>query len=134
VSVEDGLAIREVLARYCHTVDGADVDAWLDVFTADARWSADGFELNGRDEFREWFVGFRRQVPHDAQVHLTLNERVYVDGDEADAVSTFVTARAFEGLPGINSAGLYTDRLVRCEDGAWRIRTRTSKGSFRRTA
>lgn len=132
--VADELAIREVLARYCHTIDADDADAWVDCFTEDARWTAEGFELNGREEFRAWFATFREQVPLDTQVHLTLNERITVDGDEADSVSTYLTARAFDGTPGVNSTGLYTDRVVRCDDGAWRIKHRTSKGSFRRTA
>ena len=135
--VEDTLAVQEVLARCCHTIDGADVDAWVDCYSEDGRWisepSAGGpsFVLEGRDALAAWFAEFREKVPLDTQTHLGLNARVTIDGDGARALSTFVTVRLLNGEPVVFANGLYHDRLVRCDDGVWRIAERTSRASFR---
>jgi uncharacterized protein (TIGR02246 family) len=132
--VEDTLAVRDVLSRYCHTIDADDGGAWLDCFTEDARWISEGsvaFVLDGRSELAAWFADFRAKVPIDTQAHLTLNERVSVTGDSAEATSTFMLVRLVDAEPLIMSSGLYLDRLVR-DDGAWRIAERTSRASFRR--
>jgi uncharacterized protein (TIGR02246 family) len=133
--VEATLAVRDVLSRYCHTIDADDADAWLDCFTEDARWISEGsvsFLLDGRSELAAWFADFREKVPIDTQVHLTLNERVSVTGVVAEATSTFMLVRSVGTEPVIMSSGLYHDRVVRCDDGAWRIAERRSRASFRR--
>jgi uncharacterized protein (TIGR02246 family) len=137
--VEAQLAVRETLARYCHTIDADDADAWLDCFTEDACWTSEGsaggpsFVLDGRAALAAWFAEFRARTPIDTQAHLVLNERVSIDGDHADATSTFAVVRSLAGEPAIVSLGLYRDRLARCDDGVWRIETRTSRASLRRT-
>jgi 3-phenylpropionate/cinnamic acid dioxygenase small subunit len=54
VAVETDLAVRRVLARYCHLVDDGDFDPAADMFTEDGRFNALGTDLQGRPAIREW--------------------------------------------------------------------------------
>lgn len=38
--LEDQFAIMQVIARYSHTFDARDIDAWVDLFTGDGIWEA----------------------------------------------------------------------------------------------
>lgn len=55
VSVETDLAVRWLLARYCHLIDDRDFDAAAALFADDARFRVLEEELNGRDAIRKWF-------------------------------------------------------------------------------
>lgn len=54
VSVETDLAIRRLVARYCHLVDDRDFDAVPALFTHDARFRIVDEDLKGTDEIRAW--------------------------------------------------------------------------------
>lgn len=54
VAVETDLAIRRLLARYCHLVDDRDFDALVLLFSEDARFNVLGTDLQGRAAIREW--------------------------------------------------------------------------------
>jgi ketosteroid isomerase-like protein len=49
---------------------------------------------------------------------------VHVNGDEATAESYFARLNDSPEGPVVRSFGRYMDVLVRCQDGAWRIRHR----------
>jgi hypothetical protein len=46
----DKLAIEELCARYCHTIDNQDSAGWADCFTADGVFEFDGWAIreNGK--------------------------------------------------------------------------------------
>jgi 3-phenylpropionate/cinnamic acid dioxygenase small subunit len=54
VAVETDLAVRRILARYCHLVDDRDFDPLVELFTEDARFNVLGTDLHGRKAIREW--------------------------------------------------------------------------------
>jgi hypothetical protein len=59
--------------------------------------------------------------------HTLLSPRITVDGDEATAFSYYSTLNDNEDFgPRMISMGTYTDRLVRCPDGRWRIKERVT--------
>jgi ketosteroid isomerase-like protein len=55
VAPETDLAVRWLLARYCHLVDDRDFDAAAMLFTDDARFRILDHDLSGRKAIREWF-------------------------------------------------------------------------------
>jgi ketosteroid isomerase-like protein len=54
VAVEEDLAVRRLLARYCHLVDDRDFDAAAALFTDDARFRVLDKDVVGRPAIREW--------------------------------------------------------------------------------
>jgi ketosteroid isomerase-like protein len=109
--------IRQLLARYCFAIDARDGPAWADLFTDDGVFHyALGEPLTGR----EALVGFVAMVPDDRH-HLTMNEIIEIDGDEATVRAYALVTR---GTPPIISAvGEYADALRRTSAG-WKFATR----------
>jgi 3-phenylpropionate/cinnamic acid dioxygenase small subunit len=139
--LEDERAIIDRIHAFAQTIDNKEFDAWLDGFTADARWAwresvtADPvFEARGQAELSQWLDGHRERFPPGEEHHVVTNPRVTsIAGDEARAESWYVVIRS-EGDPklGVRSAGRYHDRLVRSADGAWRIAERDAVGEMPR--
>src|SRR5262249_26039056 len=111
------LAIQELCARYCHTIDSQDSVGWSECFTPDGAFEFDGWVIRGRPALAE-----------DAEVHarwmrcrhLTLNCLYDVHGDRATGRSTPVVPLATEGGYKILGQGAYEDRLNKL-DGRWLI-------------
>jgi hypothetical protein len=125
---------RDVVARvyaYCGAADAETPDAFVDCFAADGEFvyltapgASPAIHLRGRAELERWFVERLPVVPPGTMNHVTVHPHAEVDGDEARATSWFISIRAGESGPYITSTGGYRDRLVRCEDGAWRFAER----------
>ena len=54
VPVETDLAMRRLIARYCHLVDDRDFDQLVDLFTDDGCFKVLGTDLHGKPAMREW--------------------------------------------------------------------------------
>jgi hypothetical protein len=131
---------RDVIARlyaYCAAADAQTPDAFLDCFTADGefiyRAGADAepaIHLRGRAEIERWFAERLPSFPAGTMNHTTIHPHADVQGDEATATSWFISIRNGESGPYIASTGGYRDRLVRCDDGAWRFARRVSTGDL----
>ena len=52
VAVENDLAVRRLIARYCHLVDDRDFEAAADLFTDEARFRVFDEDLVGRTAIR----------------------------------------------------------------------------------
>lgn len=120
-AVVDDLAIRRVLAEYCHLVDDGRFDDLVELFTPDATFTFGAVGATGRAELRAWFA--ETQTPRLRGKHLTTNVVAEVAGDTAEARSdfAFLGFRAGRLVPVF--AGRYTDRLVRSGD-RWLIARR----------
>ena len=119
---EDRAAIRDLLARYCHTFDTGDADGVADLFTEDGVFDpgVPGFEpVEGREVIR----GFVGTVPAGMVHHLTTDAAYDVDGDVATGIASFMAVAKGAFV----TVGRYHDDLVRV-DGAWRIRRRVAVG------
>jgi len=55
VAVETDLAVRRLIARYCHLVDDRDFEAASALFTDDARFRVLDQDMIGREAIRAWF-------------------------------------------------------------------------------
>lgn len=113
----DTQEITQLLARICHAVD-ADPEAFAHSFTSDAIIEVGEVVRRGRDEIRALgTIGV--QTPSR---HMVVNVVVHVDGDDADAMSYFLTVGT-DGEPRITATGVYQDRLTRVDD-AWLVAQR----------
>jgi uncharacterized protein (TIGR02246 family) len=111
------LAIQELCARYCHTIDSQDAEGWARCFTSDGVFEFDGWAIRGRPALAEYAAVHARVMRCR---HMTLNCLYEVEGDQATGRSTTVVTLATEGGYKILGQGAYEDQLVK-QDGEWLI-------------
>jgi uncharacterized protein (TIGR02246 family) len=107
-------AIRELIAGYALALDAGDIDACVQLFTADAEFAVYGRAFAGHEGIAKMF----RDAPRG--LHMTGLSRIDVRDDTATARSQVLFVRA--GDLRLRPA-LYDDQLVRC-DGQWRFQRR----------
>jgi len=117
------LAIQELCARYCHTIDSQDAAGWARCFTADGAFEVDGSAVRGHAALREYAEVHARVM---RTRHMTLNHLYLVAGDRATGTSTTVVTLATEGGYKIFGTGAYEDTLVKL-NGEWLIELRRLK-------
>jgi ketosteroid isomerase-like protein len=120
------LAIRRVLATYCHRCDDGDLDAVVELFTSDGVFSSGDVVARGRAALRDFFDARQGRAEQRGR-HLTVNSAVHVDGDHATAVSDFVFLRRVDGAAVPAIVGRYHDALVH-DAGVWRFAQRDVHG------
>jgi uncharacterized protein (TIGR02246 family) len=109
---DDDAAIRNLIARYCLTLDHDDVDGWVALFTPDATYTVYGHTFSGHQGLRRMLSG--------APGGLHLGGPPVIDFDDD------THARAQHNLLFIERTGadqrcaVYDEELVRTDDG-WRI-------------
>lgn len=114
MSADDVAEIRELLQRYCDTIDGGDAEGWAGTFTEDGVFDRPGQTYRGRKALTEFAAGVR------GRRHEVVDATVDVRGDSATALVLAIVHREGEG-PG---HGTYEDQLVRTAAG-WRFAHRT---------
>ncbi len=114
------LAIQELCARYCQTIDSRDSLGWAQCFTRDGVFEFDGEQIRGHEALRRYADVHTRVL---RSRHMTVNHLYEVDGDAATGLSTTVVAIATEGGYRIMGQAVYRDELVK-ETGQWRLRAR----------
>jgi hypothetical protein len=126
-TIADYLAICEVKARYCRTLDTKDWAGYADVFTEglilDTR-PAGGIITHGRDEALRMV---RASVETATTSHHVHSPEISIDGDSAqvvwamqDRVVWGEDRKARMGNAGHTGFGHYHETYVR-QDGRWRI-------------
>ena len=124
---EDEAAIKNVVARLARLADEGDLDDYVSLFSADARWEMPGSVLEGSENLLAGAVERRAAGtvgPGSNTRHVITTQEVVVDGDEAvsRAYWQFWVNTADE--PSVALMGTYQDRLVRTPDG-WKLAHRT---------
>lgn len=120
--LEDKDTIREVMAAYCHALDGCRFADVASLFAEDGVWTTDYGEAQGRKAIEEML---RSVVPVKGEgpqrKHYIANIIIKVDGDSARSVSDYLVVR--ESGPDLVPVmgGTYKDEWVR-QDGTWRFR------------
>jgi len=117
------LAIQELCARYCQTIDAQDSDGWAQCFVADGAFEFDGHVVRGHAALREYADTHTRVL---RARHMTLNHLYEVHGDRASGRATTVVSIATAGGYKIMGQGAYEDDLVKV-NGEWKIRHRRVK-------
>lgn len=123
--LDDREAIRDTLHRYAIDLDDGRTEAFLELFTDDAVFTAADLVYTGRDAIRTELA----EKPRGPGKHLPYPAVIEFEGpDTARAWSDFL--RVKQDVPGdpeswrITSVGRYYDQLVRGRDGRWRFRRR----------
>ena len=109
---EDHVAISDLLARYCLALDADDVDAWLALFTPDARYEVFGRAFDGHAGLR----GMLESAPGG----LHLGGPAVVDMTGPDSARTRRNLLFVDRRSGESRSAVYTDELRRTPAG-WRI-------------
>jgi 3-phenylpropionate/cinnamic acid dioxygenase small subunit len=112
---EDDAEIRNLLARYCLTLDLDDVEGWVALFTPDARYHVYGRAFEGHDGLRKMMRGAPGGLHLGGPPAITA-----VDDDHATTQQNLLFVE--RGTTTMRSA-VYDDELVRTADG-WRIASR----------
>lgn len=121
-SVEDRLAIRELVDSYSDAVARRDADDWIATWTDDAVWDLMGHEVAGKEAILQtWlgamgtfdFVGFHADPGHIEVTGETATARIYVSEVLVGSGSSDV--RRVEGR--------YEDEF-RKDGGVWRFSRR----------
>ena len=112
---EDHVAITKLLARYCLALDLDDVEAWVELFLADASYQVFGRTWDGHE-------GLRRML-RSAPGGLHLGGPPVIDMVSVDEARTTQNLLFAEAGTGAMRRCLYTDQLRRTSDG-WRIARR----------
>ena len=132
--IEAARAVERLLVDYGSGIDDGDEDLLAGCFAPDGTWELrrDGTvtrRYTTPDELRAW-VRRHHEIDHPPHKHVFTNPSISVDADTARATTYFlrVDARpvASEAPPYVLAMGRYEDEVVRCDDGAWRFRSRVA--------
>ena len=123
-AIEEKDAIREVMAEYCFSLDGARYDDMAALFTEDGTWDTAFGKGTGRPEVEALVRRLRQSPPSRPRaIHHVTNIVIKLDGDSARCFSNWVTVQNSDQGPKIGSAGSYTDDMVK-QGGSWLFRYR----------
>jgi len=140
-ALEDERGILDTLHRYTRGIDYRRPEDWAAVFTEDCVYELRSKRrATHRQQGREALLQFLRSVKVGPErvfgdvepvspsahivKHLCIDPRITLDGDTARVESYFVHLDDLHGTPVLWTYGRYVDRLVRCDDGVWRIAER----------
>lgn len=118
--------IRNLLGRYCEAIDDGDFTAVGALFAHGRLADELGTPLaSGASEVEAFYRrGTRLHDGSPRTKHITTNSIITVDGDTAEARSSYVVLQATGGLPlQPVIAGRYADRFA-CDAGVWRFEER----------
>jgi uncharacterized protein (TIGR02246 family) len=118
LNTDDVTAIQQLYARFCHTLDDGEADAFADCFTPDATFGGVGHALQGHEAFRKFAVDLvGKNIRHVAT-------GIYVEGDGDEAVGrAYLVAYRGTRPAKLLATGRYRDR-VRRVGGTWRFAER----------
>jgi len=128
LTVEQKLAIHELLGRAAYAYDERDLEMLEDCFSPDARFSMRiaGGDLVGPFEGRDAVMGLMRnalQEQTDVRRHVISNIFFETGASAITAISNLTLLATENGEIRLLSAGVYRDTVVE-EDGAWRVLSR----------
>jgi uncharacterized protein (TIGR02246 family) len=128
LSLDDQLAIRDVIARCAWALDTGDVDGFVACFCSDGVLLWDVFETPDRWEGEaalRHFAEFFRAQPTSAGRQHHVSNTVITASPEGALARSYVTValRQGHGPHLLNVMGYYEDRFRR-EDGRWRLAER----------
>lgn len=136
---EDRESIVRVLYILGHTIDYGDHDRWLDCFTEDCVFQmvevseterVSKVRHEGRPALAAFIPG-HTYAPRYFHKHLVSDPVVEVRGDTAHCESYMTRVDKGPDGPFLWSIGRYIDEFRRCEDGAWRLASRTIEAESR---
>jgi hypothetical protein len=129
-TVDDRLAINDLVARYVEAVALFDLDLFRSVWAADSVWVVDGRgSFHGPDDITALYARLRRR--QEFAVQRVVSGRATV-ADDARAASGRWVIHSLTRTDGVGAelVGIYDDRYVR-EPHGWRFRERAFSPLYR---
>jgi SnoaL-like domain len=121
---DDRDKIREVLAKYCTFGDNARFSELASLFTGDGSWQGRMGSAKGRAEIEALMIKMNPPAGQGpVRRHLVTNVVITINGNSANAQSTFMMVRESEKGPMIGAVGSYNDMLTKI-GGDWLIASR----------
>jgi 3-phenylpropionate/cinnamic acid dioxygenase small subunit len=123
MTIDDRMAISELLARYSHTFDSGDADGWADCFTKDGTFEGRKGKTEGRQALKDYALA---AIPRGTYRHFVGN--VVIDPDDSDVSAARVKSYMIyyevtaEGIV-FKTTAIQRDRVVK-QAGQWKIRER----------
>jgi len=114
------VGVQDLFARYAHTIDRRDFDAFGELFTVDADYSLAGNDQHGRDAIKELM---RSVMTSPGGSHIITNVSVRSGGDRGfTAIADYLLSRRPEpDAPfAVIGLGVYDAKVV-VDDGQWRF-------------
>jgi ketosteroid isomerase-like protein len=124
--IESELAIRRLVAEYCHGADTRDLDRFIAVWAPAAVWQVgddpghEGREAIARVVQAQW-------ATFPQYVHWTTNHSIWIDGDDARGECDVATTVRLRSGRWVRKGGTYRDEYRRI-DGQWLIARRHASG------
>jgi len=109
---DDQVAIIDLLARYCLTLDMDDIEGWVSLFLPDARYEVYGRSWDGHEGLRKMMSA--------APGGLHLGGPPVIEMTGRDRVKTTRNLLFVDSKTGDARNAVYTDELHRTQ-GGWRI-------------
>jgi len=130
--LQDQKEIREVLIRYGEYLDAKDYAGYASLFASDGVWTGGFGSATGPAGIQAMLEkNLGKPEPgyiNKTSFHLMTTEVIDVTGDTAKVRSRYMFFTATpESKPVPSLAGRYLDDFVR-ENGAWKIKKRTTRG------
>ena len=126
ISVDDRIAIEELVTEYAWLLDHRKFDEVLSLFTEDAELKIRGQKVAGAEGLQAWLdQRASSQSSRSSQHQMSLLRLVPVDADVVEGTAALVLHVAKSGSSGtyVDLVGEYQDEYVRT-DGGWRFRRR----------
>lgn len=111
----DVLAIQRLYVEYNRAIHSADASAWARCFAREGVFSNSSRTVRGREELTAYADGFTA----DRSARYLLNNLIIEPQDDHITGSCYliILAKRDPGPPLIELTGIYTDRLIREQDG-----------------
>lgn len=122
LSGQDYNEIHALYARYAHTFDKTDADAYGNVFTADGQFVVGDRVLKGRKEIASLTTAFGPMKNRPKVFHLNSNVLIEASPEGAKG-SAYVVLMDLSKNPAITGGGVYEDSIVKTPEG-WRFKKR----------
>ena len=114
-TIEDREEIRDLYARYAHTIDNGQFNEWIDCFTDDGVFESPRFgKHTGREGLRRFSAIYKDSLGGAKPFHQMTNVIFNIEGDKASGCCylTYIIARE-RTTAALSACGRYNDRLRR---------------------
>ena len=120
-SAEDHAAILDLSARYNHTFDSGNFDAWVTCFAEDGVYEVP--ELDRRIEGRGALRAFAAAQGFTVSIRTLPTTHVVDEAGEGATMLSFFSVLRLDDPPSSIVAGRYEDKLTKV-DGEWQLARR----------
>lgn len=122
--LEDKEEIRDLITRYCLSIDAGRYDEWVECFMADGVFDSPILgRWQGKTALRQFTEKYRAWTGAAQPRHCVMNVLIHVDGNQATSECYLLMTHAAEGKTELIISGRYEDKLEKI-DGKWLFKER----------